>query len=62
VKEYDTRHWEELIGVIIDRLGMDRFVEMAAYVADQKGYKQVAEHIGRLEVLAAAEQRTVAHG
>ena len=53
---YGKAHWEELIGVIIDRIGVDRFIEAVAYVADQKGYKQVAEHIGRLEHLAAAEQ------
>jgi hypothetical protein len=35
---------------------------MLAYVADQKGYKQIAEHIGRLEHLAAAEQRVAKHG
>jgi dissimilatory sulfite reductase (desulfoviridin) alpha/beta subunit len=57
--EHDTKHWEELIGEIIDRLGIDRFVEMVAYVTDEKGFKQVAEHIGRLELLAAAEQKAV---
>ena len=53
---YDKTHWEELIGVIIDRIGVDRFIEAVAYVTDQKGYRQVAERIGRLEHLAAAEQ------
>lgn len=57
---YDKTHWEDLIGVIIDRIGVDRFIETAAYVADQKGYRQIAEHIGRLEHLAASEQRLVA--
>ena len=57
MQSYDAKHWEELIGTIIERIGMDRFVEAVAYVADQKGYRQVAEHIGRLEILAASEQR-----
>jgi hypothetical protein len=55
--EYDHKHWEDLIGVIIDRLSMAGFIEAVAYVADEKGYRQVAEHIGRLEILAASEQR-----
>ena len=54
---YDNKHWEELISEIIYRLGVDRFIEMVAYVTDEKGFKQIAEHIGRLEHLAAAEQR-----
>jgi hypothetical protein len=57
MESYDKNHWEELISTIIDRIGMDRFIETIAYVADQKGYKQVADHIGRLEILAASEQR-----
>jgi hypothetical protein len=57
--EYDNKHWEELIGTIIDRIGMARFVEMVAYVADEKGHKQIADHLGRLEHLAAAEQREI---
>ena len=59
MQDYDRTHWEELIGTIIDRIGMARFVEAVAYVADEKGHRQVAAHIGRLEHLAAAEQRTV---
>jgi hypothetical protein len=56
MQSYDNKHWEELIGTIIERIGMARFLEMSAYVADQKGHRQVADHIGRLEPLAAAEQ------
>ena len=55
--EYNKAHWEALIGTIIERIGMSQFIEMVAYVADEKGYRQVAEHIGRLEILAASEQR-----
>jgi hypothetical protein len=54
---YNKAHWEELIGVIMDRIGVDKFVEAVAYVADQKGFKQLAESIGRLEHLAASERR-----
>ena len=57
--DYDRTHWEELIGTIIDRIGIHRFIEAVSYVADERGFKQVAEHIGRLEHLAAAEQPTV---
>ncbi len=62
MQSYDTKHWEELIGEIIDRLGMARFIEMVAYVADERGHKRVAEHVGRLEHLAAAEQRGAKYG
>lgn len=57
--DHDNKHWEELIGTVIDRIGIHRFVEMAAYVADQRGYQQIAECMGKLEILAAAEQRVV---
>jgi hypothetical protein len=62
IEAYDRKHWEALIGVIIDRIGMHRFVEMVAYVADERGYRQIAEHIGRLEALAAAEQNVRRYG
>lgn len=34
---YDREHWEQLIGTIIDRLGVDQFFEMIAYVLEQRG-------------------------
>jgi dissimilatory sulfite reductase (desulfoviridin) alpha/beta subunit len=50
--EYDNKHWEELIATIIDRLGVERFLEMVAYVLEQQGHTQIAEKLGRLEHLA----------
>jgi dissimilatory sulfite reductase (desulfoviridin) alpha/beta subunit len=38
---YDNKHWEELIGVIIDRIGVDKFAENVAYVLEQKGYARL---------------------
>lgn len=57
--DHDNKHWEELIGTIIDRIGIHRFVEMAAYVADQKGYPACSRGKSRNEILAASEQRIV---
>jgi hypothetical protein len=53
--EYDGAHWEALIGTIIERLGAERFVEMAAYVLEERGFVQVASRVGALQHLAAAE-------
>jgi dissimilatory sulfite reductase (desulfoviridin) alpha/beta subunit len=35
--EYDSRHWEQLIGTIIDRIGVERFFDMVRYVLEQRG-------------------------
>ena len=55
IDEYTSIHWEELIGTIIERIGAERFVEMAAYVLEERGFVQVANRVGALQHLAAAE-------
>jgi dissimilatory sulfite reductase (desulfoviridin) alpha/beta subunit len=54
---YDNKHWEELIGVIIERIGVERFIEMTAYVLEQHGYLDIAEQIERLQHGAVEAQR-----
>jgi hypothetical protein len=53
--EYNGAHWEALIRTIIERIGAERFVEMAAYVLEERGFVQVASRVGALQHLAAAE-------
>jgi hypothetical protein len=33
---YDRTHWEALIDTIIERIGIEAFFEMTAYVIDQR--------------------------
>ena len=49
---YDREHWEQLIGTIIDRLGIEGFFEAIAYVLHQRG----PEHL----ILATALLRQMA--
>ena len=34
--EWPSAHWEELISTIIDRIGVERFLEMATYVLEEQ--------------------------
>jgi dissimilatory sulfite reductase (desulfoviridin) alpha/beta subunit len=34
---YDAQHWEQLIGTIIDRIGVERFFDMVKYVLEERG-------------------------
>jgi hypothetical protein len=45
---YDNAHWEALIGTIIERIGVERFIEMTAYVLDQRGNHLAAEYFSAL--------------
>ena len=55
--DFDRTHWEELIGVIIERIGPEQFVEMRAYCLEQIGCVQLARYIGDAQILAATEMR-----
>ena len=59
---YDNKHWEELLGTIIDRLGVEKFAEMISYVLEQKGYERLGVACELLRRMAAfrAEEETVA--
>jgi hypothetical protein len=49
----DNKHWEDLIGVIIDHLGVERFSEMLGYVFEQKGYERLGVACELLRRMAA---------
>ena len=50
---YDEKHWEALIGVIVDRLGVEKFAEMISYVLEQKGYERMGVACELLRRMAA---------
>ena len=42
---YDRQHWEALIGTIIDRVGVEAFIEHATYALEQRGFARLAEEV-----------------
>jgi hypothetical protein len=54
----DRTHWEELIGSIIDAVGVERFAEVVSYVLEQKGYERLGvacELLRRMASMRAVE-------
>jgi hypothetical protein len=45
---YDEKHWEVLVGTIIDRIGVEAFLDTTAYVLRQKQeqHAPASEHLG----------------
>jgi hypothetical protein len=37
--EYDREHWEALIGTIIERVGLQQFLEILDYVLERYGHR-----------------------
>jgi hypothetical protein len=56
---YDKEHWEALIDVIIRRIGPDRFLEMTAYVLEQRGYQAIADKLAPLQLLVEKQDKLV---
>jgi hypothetical protein len=57
--EYDKTHWEQLIGVIIERIGPELFVEMSAYALQQAGYKRLGKYLEDGQFIAASAVRVI---
>ena len=34
---YDVKHWEGLVDTIIDRIGVERFIDIVVYVLEERG-------------------------
>jgi hypothetical protein len=43
--DYDKQHWEQLINTIIERLGVESFIEHAAYVLEERGCVRLASEL-----------------
>ena len=50
----DRKHWEELVGNIVDAIGVERFTELVAYVLiEQRGYERLSVACELLHRMAA---------
>lgn len=52
---YDDKHWEQLIETIVERIGVERFLDTSAYVlARRSDTDSIAEAVERLAMAAKA--------
>jgi dissimilatory sulfite reductase (desulfoviridin) alpha/beta subunit len=51
---YDDGHWKALIATIIDRVGLEKFLELMGEVVEDDIQKIITEHMKNVEVKGEA--------
>jgi hypothetical protein len=51
MEPYDREHWEQLLATVIERVGIERFLDHVVYALERQGHDVLAHQINGLRLL-----------